>query len=103
MAEPTNPTIEAPVLCGPKVYLQPVTEADIPAMMHWWNDARIRRWNRTVFPETAESQKRSLAEDADLNARSEGLPFGIWTKDEHRLIGFTALHTIDWANRTCFF
>jgi RimJ/RimL family protein N-acetyltransferase len=102
MAEYTNPPIEAPVLSGPTVYLKPVTEADIPTMMHWWNDARIRRWNRTAFPLTSENEKRFLA-SAEFNTRSEGLPFAIWTTGEHRLIGFAALHGMDWANKNCWF
>jgi len=90
------------MLVGTRVYLQPFSEADLPVMLPWWNDARTRRWARTTFPETIENNKRFLSEFVELNTKSGDLPFAIWSIEEKRQVGYVGIHAIDWANRNAW-
>jgi len=93
--------VSVPFLAGPRVHLQPFTEDDLPTFLTWMNDFRTRRYILTTFPRTLETEKRRLAESADMNTKTDNLRFGVWITAENRLIGHANLHDIDWVNRNC--
>jgi RimJ/RimL family protein N-acetyltransferase len=104
MAETTKApvAVDVPMLIGSRIYLQPLSEAELPAMFPWWNDARTRRWARTTFPQTLEGSKKHVAELAEIGAKSSDFPFAIWSFEEKRPIGHVGLYGVDWVDRNAW-
>jgi RimJ/RimL family protein N-acetyltransferase len=89
-------TITSNLFYGDKVKLSIAREDDVEIMMKWGEDAE---YLRNVDTEMAlPKNKEQLA--------SEGKPgqnevyFRLRTIDEDELIGFVAIHSIEWNNRT---
>ncbi len=85
----TKPPIEIPVLIGPRVSLQPLTENDLPAFDRLrQNDERTRQWARQTFPQPFENQKKMILE-ADFSTKAKepalcGLAERRETSNRHR-------------------
>ncbi|RAL24083.1 GNAT family N-acetyltransferase [Thermoflavimicrobium daqui] len=72
---------------------------DAHEMVHWYEDADFLRKLDTdlAFPRTLQE----LQEKDQLQCRSpHGIQFGIRTLESNELIGFVALHGIEWNNQT---
>jgi len=81
---------------GKKLIMTPNRDGDATVLAAWEEDARFLR-----FMDTDRAYPRSYEAIAESeNRESEHFSFRLRTKDEERLIGFIALHGIEWNNRT---
>jgi len=98
-----KPPVQCPFLHGEHVSLQPITVDDVAVIIKWWNDPEVRRYARSFFPMTVESEKKWRFEHPEFDQKSDYIGFGIWLNDENRLIGEIGISKITWTDRNCWF
>lgn len=84
---------------GKLLRLAPLTEADSPTYASWTQNAG---YLRALDTDLARPLSAKDVADRIRSARDDPntLEFGLRTLTEDRLIGFVALHSIEWHNRT---
>ena len=86
---------------GAHTALRAVEEADLPQLLAWRNDPRLRRHFRE-FRELNSTQQRQWF-DAKVNGDPATRMFAIVERGTLRLLGACGLCYIDWVNRTADF
>jgi RimJ/RimL family protein N-acetyltransferase len=83
---------------GKLVRLAAPQPEDNAAFAQWSNDSEYMRQLDTdyIYPRNAASMQESQARHNDP---SHGVVFNIRTLDDDRLIGFVAIHSIEWNNQ----
>jgi ribosomal-protein-alanine N-acetyltransferase len=93
----TPPSSPSPAFVqGDRIDLVPMNLDHIALYSVWWNNAAVRRYGRSVFPETTEEIKKEFTMDT---SKREEVFFEIWLKAEKRPVGSVGFHHIHWANR----
>jgi RimJ/RimL family protein N-acetyltransferase len=88
-------------LVGEKVYLRPLDEADVPVFMEWINDFEVTRYLVAgVYPMTRWEEEEWVRSARGARDR---VHLSIVLKDGDRLIGNTALFSIDYVSRFAVF
>lgn len=83
-------------LKGRKVILRPVLESDVPSLMKWINDPRVRQFIQNVFPLTEGAEREwvaNLAKKSDTN-------IVLIIEVDGKAIGNMGVHQINWKDRT---
>ena len=83
---------------GELVRLAAPREEDAAAFSRWSHDAAYLRAVDTDFARPISAQEAAKRHPG-VGAGSDSVEFRIRTLDEDRLIGFVALHSIEWNNR----
>ncbi len=92
------PTLEQPILTGPRIALRPLAASDAPALVEAAADGELWTLPFTVVPsaDTVEAYIRHA-----LNGRAAGtvMPFATVLRDTQQVIGSTRFWKIDRVNR----
>jgi diamine N-acetyltransferase len=81
---------------GPRVYLRPVEEGDLPFFARGINDPTFTPYLGTWRPMSMESERAWFV---GLKERADDIVLAIVAKHGHKLIGNIGLHGINWVNR----
>lgn len=91
--------VQPPFLVGEKVYLRPLTEADISeAYLGWLNDPEVTRYLEVGRLPVTVDDMRSYIEG--FRDKMKGLAFAIFDKATQQHIGNVTLYSINWIHRT---
>ncbi len=83
-------------LRGRKTVLRPVLESDVPLLMKWINDPRVRQFIQNAFP-LGEGAEREWV--ANLSKRSD-TNMVLMIEVNGKAIGNMGVHQINWKDRT---
>jgi RimJ/RimL family protein N-acetyltransferase len=93
-------SVQTPFLIGESIYLRPLSRADAPVLQRQMNDPEVNRTLAVWRPMTLENELDFI----DRAAKGDHeVILGIAKRDDDRLIGDTALHQIDWRERSASF
>jgi RimJ/RimL family protein N-acetyltransferase len=85
-----------PVIEGERIRLEPPRAEFLPAYVRWFADMAVTRYLLHRYPPTAKQEEEWL----EATARDQHkVLWAIVLKDPGRLIGNTAIESIDWRNR----
>jgi len=83
---------------GKRLYLRPVEEGDLPYFVRWFNNAEITKFLHAFKPATIEDEREWFSSIS--KRKGSDLIFSIVLFEDHRLIGNTGLHRIDYRHGT---
>ncbi len=89
-----------PFLCGKKVDLCPVSEADIEIFKKGYNDPNVRDAMFMYFPLTQSETEKKIEKMAE---NEKAINFAIVDKETKQTVGHTALVHPDWVSRMMTF
>jgi RimJ/RimL family protein N-acetyltransferase len=87
-------------LLGRTVSLGPVDPSDAPLYARWVNDGRVRPFLNRPFPVTVDDERRRVE---SLVGATDAVGFSIRLRQDHALIGRTAIRSIHPVNRSAVF
>ena len=87
-------------LTGPRIFLRPLDDGDVPQLTQWINDPALTR-SMLVYQPRSESAEREFL--AAMEKSEHEFVLGICLGEGEQLIGMTGLHDFDWRNRHASF
>lgn len=89
------------LLQGDLVYLDLVTDDDVPQFAKWGRSMELMRylWIDAVVPQTEEEWKASVAGWRESRKNNRMYPFSIRATQDHALLGYLFYMQIHWRNR----
>ena len=83
-------------LKGHRVILRPIMESDLPTIVRWINDPRVRQYIKTIFPVTEAGEREWLASLAKKSDKDVVVAIEV----DGKAIGNMGIHRINWKDRT---
>jgi RimJ/RimL family protein N-acetyltransferase len=91
------------MLKGKNVTLRGFELSDIDEIMKHWNDLELRQFLAHINPDSKEDEIEWIKSTWKLRSEKKEYVFAIELNSKKQLIGSTALHKIDWINRSAEF
>ncbi len=91
------------LLRGELVYLDTVTDSDIPKIAQFGLSMELMRylWNIPVFPQSEDDWKAAVGRWRQRQTEQQMYPFAIRALQDATFIGYLFLMQMDWRNRHC--
>jgi len=88
------------MIFGERVRLRRVEREDLPRFVQWLNDAEVREHLAAVYPMSHVHEEQWFADTLKLEPALQPFAIDVRAAEAWIHVGGTALHNVDWRNRS---